>query len=241
MQKFNSFIIRLEGDCTPSVCSKCKKNKLPTEYYIHSVRKDGAIRHRPICKDCRIKGGRKNWPRPKHSMLIINGEQICKLCNINKKLHEFYAKGCFADGTQKYQTRCKTCVLELSKQKHLINYPSKSEKRSASPKNFLSNIHNKASKRKQHLGFDIDLMFLLKIYEDQKGLCALSGVEMTYIAGRGRIDTNISLDRIDSSRGYLRDNVQLVCTVVNRMKQDLSQAELVVWCKHILRTTNDKI
>lgn len=57
---------------------------------------------------------------------------------------------------------------------------------------------------------------------------------MTYCAGSGRVNTNISIDRIDSSIGYVRGNVQFVCDVANRMKQDLSQEELLVWCKKIL-------
>lgn len=57
---------------------------------------------------------------------------------------------------------------------------------------------------------------------------------MTYKAGAGRVSTNISIDRIDSSVGYVRGNVQFVCDVANRMKQDLSQKELLVWCKRIL-------
>jgi hypothetical protein len=57
---------------------------------------------------------------------------------------------------------------------------------------------------------------------------------MTYVAGSGRITTNISLDRIDSSVGYVRGNVQFVCNVVNRIKQELLQEELLLWCKRIL-------
>lgn len=57
---------------------------------------------------------------------------------------------------------------------------------------------------------------------------------MTYVAGSGRVNTNISIDRIDSSAGYVRGNVQFVCDVVNRMKQDLRQKELLLWCNRIL-------
>ena len=58
---------------------------------------------------------------------------------------------------------------------------------------------------------------------------------MTNLAGSGRINTNISIDRIDSSVGYVRGNVQLVCDIVNRMKQNLSQEELYKWCNRILK------
>ena len=58
---------------------------------------------------------------------------------------------------------------------------------------------------------------------------------MTNLAGSGRINTNISIDRIDSSVGYVRGNVQFVCDIVNRMKSDLSQEELYEWCGLILK------
>jgi hypothetical protein len=61
---------------------------------------------------------------------------------------------------------------------------------------------------------------------------------MTYIAGHGRIPTNISIDRIDSSKGYIRGNVQFVCDVANRMKQDLDQGNFVGWCKLVLEKSN---
>jgi hypothetical protein len=57
---------------------------------------------------------------------------------------------------------------------------------------------------------------------------------MTYQAGSGRVNTNISIDRIDSSIGYVRGNVQFVCDVANRIKQDLPQKELLLWCQRIL-------
>lgn len=81
----------------------------------------------------------------------------------------------------------------------------------------------------------------MDLYERQEGLCALSGVKMTYTAGSGRVSTNISIDRIDSSKGYLRGNVQFVCGVVNIMKQDMQQKDLYSWCKAILEHSSGKV
>lgn len=64
---------------------------------------------------------------------------------------------------------------------------------------------------------------------------------MTYAAGQGRVATNISLDRIDSTVGYVRGNVQLVCDIANRMKQDLTVDDLRLWCARILECTGEKI
>jgi hypothetical protein len=235
MQRFNSYIIRHAGDNSLAFCAKCAQDKPPSAYYVHSKRADGATRYRPYCKECRIKGGRKNWARPIHSAIVESNAQTCKICNVNKSLSEFYANGCFPDGTKKYRSRCKTCVLARVKQEQSKIYMSKSQRRSSSPKNFISGILNHAAKRKQHLGFDIDLVYLLELHKKQRGLCALSGVEMTILAGSGRVNTNISIDRIDSSLGYVRGNVQFVCDIVNRIKQDLSQEELYKWCNLILK------
>lgn len=45
---------------------------------------------------------------------------------------------------------------------------------------------------------------------------------MTYIEGSGRHLKNMSIDRIDPTKGYTEDNVQLVCAQVNMMKSDMS-------------------
>jgi hypothetical protein len=132
-------------------------------------------------------------------------------------------------------------VLKQSAAKQPQNYKTKSAIRSQSPKNFISGVLHHATQRKQHLGCDIDLGYLMQVYENQKGKCALSNETMTYLAGAGRVPTNISIDRIDSSKGYLRGNVQFVCDIVNRMKQDMSEKDLYVWCGKILRCSDGEV
>ena len=57
---------------------------------------------------------------------------------------------------------------------------------------------------------------------------------MTTVLYDGRIPTNVSLDRIDTKKGYTMDNVQLVCMACNQMKNDLSMDELYSFCKNIV-------
>lgn len=239
MEITRSYIIRPDGDVSPAYCHKCGKDQPIEQYYRHSIRHDGAVRYRPYCKSCRTVGGRKHWSRPVYEAIISSGEQTCKFCNTKKPLDQFYSNGCFADGLKKYRVRCKSCVLEKAKTDQPFLYKGKAERRSASPAVFIAAILNHAAKRKQSLGFDIDIGYLLWVYEGQSGLCAVSGVKMTHIAGSGRVLTNISIDRIDSTKGYLRGNVQFVCDIVNRMKSDMSQAELLSWCRNILRAANE--
>ena len=42
---------------------------------------------------------------------------------------------------------------------------------------------------------------------------------------------NISIDRIDSSKGYTKDNIQLVCASLNNMKMDLKNKHFIQLCK----------
>jgi len=49
-----------------------------------------------------------------------------------------------------------------------------------------------------------------------------------------------SLDRIDSTGGYTEGNVQWVHRTVNFMKQSLSDAELVQWCRRIVEFSDSK-
>ncbi len=75
------------------------------------------------------------------------------------------------------------------------------------------------------------------LWDKQGGLCALSGVPMTYEKGKGRLPTNLSIDRKDSSLGYTFDNVQLTCYQANLMKSELTTAQLKFWCERILYAT----
>lgn len=67
-----------------------------------------------------------------------------------------------------------------------------------------------------------------------KWKCAISGLQMTYEMFNGRIFTNISIDRKDSNKGYEKDNIQLVCMAVNQMKSDMTNEQLLYFCKQII-------
>lgn len=86
---------------------------------------------------------------------------------------------------------------------------------------------------------DIDLEYLFYLWTAQNGKCALTGMQMTYKFYEGRVNSNLSIDRIDSTKGYSKDNVQLVCMAANQMKNDLSMEELTSLCSMILNTVNE--
>src|ERR1035437_203970 len=84
--------------------------------------------------------------------------------------------------------------------------------------------------------FDLSCLYLWRLYRQQGGLCALSGLPITIRKmSQSRRDslTSASLDRIDPKRGYLKGNVQWVCLVLNYMKRDLTQIEFIRLCKRV--------
>lgn len=82
---------------------------------------------------------------------------------------------------------------------------------------------------------NLTLDFMKNLYEEQAGLCALSGIEMTVYGTKGSDDywNSISIDRINSNGGYTMDNVQFVCTGINRMKQEMPNQMFIDFCKKV--------
>lgn len=74
---------------------------------------------------------------------------------------------------------------------------------------------------------------LIELYNFQQGLCALSGEQLTFEFDKGKQATNISIDRIDPTKGYTKENIQLVCYITNIMKNNFPQYEFIKWCKKI--------
>lgn len=78
---------------------------------------------------------------------------------------------------------------------------------------------------------------MLDLYHKQKGKCAITGQDLTFIKKTDgkKIHTNLSIDRIDSSKGYDLNNIQYVCAIVNVMKSILSIEELQWWCQKVIQ------
>lgn len=79
--------------------------------------------------------------------------------------------------------------------------------------------------------FEITIEQAWNVFEKQHGLCALSGMPLVMSQTRGQMTA--SLDRIDSTRGYVLDNIQWVHKMVNRIKMDIPEHEFIKWCGRI--------
>lgn len=94
--------------------------------------------------------------------------------------------------------------------------------------------------KKKNLFIDITITDLQNLWNKQNGRCAITNFPMTLIIGNGKRNKyNLSIDRIDSSKGYTKDNIQLVCSAANMMKGYMEYSELIQFCKAIIK--NKKI
>jgi len=87
-------------------------------------------------------------------------------------------------------------------------------------KNYFSTCQIGAARR--DVKFELSIKFLDNLFEAQNKKCALSGLKLAFDTVRSR-QTTASLDRIDSSEGYVVGNVQWVHKDINQMKMDMPE------------------
>lgn len=77
---------------------------------------------------------------------------------------------------------------------------------------------------------------LTTLLEKQNNKCALSGIELTCVLEKSvRCQTNASIDRIIAGGEYSIENIQLVCSVLNRLRIDTPINEFIEWCKKVAK------
>lgn len=167
--------------------------------------------------------------RSKFKQFDEDGNLLCYSCKQYKSLD------CFDKNTDKWfraekDSRCKECKRKAYLRRKERNRGSKDLDRL-----LYERFHGlKDRARKKNIQCNIELQYLHELWNTQRGLCALSGIPMTYYFDSGRVPTNLSVDRIDSNLGYVKGNLQLVCMAVNQMKSDLTIEQLKYFCRSIL-------
>lgn len=84
---------------------------------------------------------------------------------------------------------------------------------------------------KRNIEFNISKEYLWDLYQFQEGKCYYTGLDIS-LNTRNNIKT-ASLDRIDSTKGYIEGNVKWVHKRINIMKNIFSHDEFINTCKLI--------
>lgn len=168
--------------------------------------------------------------------------KTCSQCGHEKPISEFHK-----DKTKKFgvASTCKECVKIISRKYYLAHTEHIKEqsrrygktyvpKFSRSIDSRLKNLHTKAKGRTKD--FSISIEDLHDLWRNQEGRCAYT--KLPLLATANQFNT-VSLDRIDSSKGYIVGNVQLVCAAINKMKQEYTEDLFILLS--LLVTQNSKL
>ena len=153
--------------------------------------------------------------------------KTCFKCKTSKPVSLFFKHHLTADG---YHSWCKDCCREGNERsRQMLNSTIEGRARI-----FLRNAKNSAAKRQQV--FALTVSDIAKCWEQQHGICAYSGRQMTLEAGH--LET-VSIERIDSTVGYIPENTILVCQAINRMKSDFSLTDFHALCADVAQFLGD--
>lgn len=89
----------------------------------------------------------------------------------------------------------------------------------------------------QRLEFSVTLEELWNLFLKQDKRCALTNVELTFTSNYRdykKLQT-ASLDRINSDKGYIINNIQWVHKTINILKRDVDQDKFIEMCKQVAR------
>jgi len=87
---------------------------------------------------------------------------------------------------------------------------------------------------------DIDLFYLKQIWDEQEGICPLTGWEMElprHSSGWKSDKNNIyraSIDRIDNNKGYIKGNIRYVSVITNYCKNIFTDEDVVLFCEAVV-------
>ena len=138
------------------------------------------------------------------------------------------------------QNFCKDCIKILSiwERKTIIlnSNPDKRKqylegKRKEFLNSYIKQILHRTKIRALNKGLEFNLLESDIIIPD---ICPI--LEIPLIIGtKGNYEYSPSIDRIDNSKGYTKENIQIISKKANSMKNSASTEELLKFCKNILR------
>lgn len=212
---------------TYKLCTKCLEYKPMTSDYFYK-RDKVKCGFNSSCIEC---DKEKEKTRVRVKPFNEKGELYCQRCKTYKPISEFYENASSTKNRNYYSNNCKQCESERHKEFRESHITDDIE---IFFRDLATGCRGRAFRSEGKFKCTITKDDLVNMYEQQNHVCALSGIEMTTIKGSGKFHNNASVDRIDPGKDYSIDNVRLVCNHVNMMRSNLSDNELLNYCKCII-------
>jgi hypothetical protein len=203
------------------------------------------------CKKCsnpiKLKGANRKFCSHQcyTSYRVVQNQDSLKTCS---KCSKTKKKVDFPKSSSGYAySYCKECKAGFARNANIVFQQKYGMTRSSYAKatsvlSFIEAAVSLAKKRAKHKNreFNIDPAYINELYKIQNGKCALSGLLLEHKVGIGRTheNYNLSIDRIDSTKGYIKGNIQLVCYCINLMKTSLPDNVFIKLCASIVQNRN---
>jgi hypothetical protein len=128
------------------------------------------------------------------------------------------------------RTRAKEWAKKNPERKKAASKASYHKKREDPITRMLKGAKSRAYADKREFNIDASDLIL-------PNRCPYLGIEFEQRDSNGKLilQTCYSIDRIDSSKGYIKGNVQILSVKANRMKSDATISDMIVFATNILR------
>lgn len=130
-----------------------------------------------------------------------------------------YLRKNYAEESFKLRKLCKKCSNKIPD-----NNSHKGYYKNVLRKSFANKYRTSALIR--HIDWNVSFDYLAELLIEQDFKCSLTGWDIHAM----EVNSPASLDRIDSSIGYVEGNLQWVNSKVNMMKQQYSQEDFIKVC-----------
>lgn len=154
----------------------------------------------------------------------------CCSCKMKKELKDFNKNKNTPDGHKAY---CRDCSKKASKKYTKDNWDKIIKRINDFRTNNLEKYifqRTKARAKTDNIEFNIEISDII-IPE----YCPYLKIKLDMVNGaKGRQDNAPSIDRIDSTRGYVKGNIEIISDKANRMKNNATARELLEFALSII-------
>lgn len=159
--------------------------------------------------------------------------KVCTNCKLKLPISEFTKSKESKDG---FRYQCKKCnyVYTLKGDRNKWNQSYYYKHKKENPEKYIY----KQAKHRAKVNYK-DMEFTIKVSDIViPKQCPYLGVELSFFKEGNQAP---SLDRIDSSKGYTKDNIQVISRLANTMKNNATKEQLIAFAKGVIAMNSKEV